>query len=223
MNIQLNFGKLENEKLEFIKAGVNRNSCEICNKKAGLKIIDKNVIVDNICCESYAKIIGGALTTRNINNYAIEFRGKFLNTFCLLESFIDDIIDIHYLHFKIDIKEKVGKERSEIGIREKKQLFKICLDNYQTSKKINVEKIWGNLNNIINTRNHLAHWMVDTSEDSIKLIKKNKIRFVNRKERQIIEEDIFDAKKVMKYVMKIENLTTEIIEIYKFYTNYSKN
>ncbi|MFV7234728.1 hypothetical protein [Flavobacterium sp. ZB4R12] len=174
MNIQLNFGKLENEKLEFIKTRVNRNSCKICNKKADLKIIDGNVIVDNICCESYAKIIGGALTTRNINNYAIEFRGKFLNTFCLLESYIDDIIDIHCLHFKIDIEEKVGKQRSEIGIREKKQLFKICLENYQTSKNINVEKICGNLNNIINTRNHLAHWMVDLSEDSVKLIEKTK-------------------------------------------------
>lgn len=223
MDIQLNFGKLENEKLEFIKAGVNRNSCKICNKKADLKIIDENVIVDNICCESYAKIIGGALTTKNINNYAIEFRGKFLNTFCLLESFIDDIIDIHCLHFKIDIKKKVGKQRTEISIREKKYLFKICLDNYQTSKNINVEKIWGNLNNIINTRNHLAHWMVDISEDGVKLIEKNKIRFVDRKERQIIEEDIFDAKKVMKYVIKIETLTTEIIEIYKFYKNYSEN
>lgn len=223
MNIQLNFGKLENEKLEFIKTGVNRNSCRICNKKADLKIIDGNVLVNNICCESYAKIIGDSLTTRNINNYAIEFRGKFLNTFCFLESFIDDIIDIHCLHFQIDIKEKVGKQRSEIGIREKKQLFKICLDNYQTSNNINVEKIWGNLNNIVNTRNHLAHWTVDTSEDSVKLIEKNKIRFVDRKERQIIEEDIFDAKKVMKYVMKIENLTTKIIEIYKFYRNYSEN
>lgn len=223
MKIQVNFGKLETDKLEFIKVGVNRNSCRICDKKADLKILDGNVIVENVCCESYAKIIGGALTTRNINNYAIEFRGKFLNTFCLLESFIDDIIYIHCLHFNIDIKEKVGKQRSEIGIREKKQLFKICLDNYQTLKNVNIEKIWGNLNNIINTRNHLAHWMVDTSEDSIKLLENNKIRFVDRKERQIIAEDIFDAKKVMKYVIKIESLTTEIIEIYKFYRNYSKN
>lgn len=223
MNIQLNFGKLENEKLEFIKAGVSRNSCEICDKKAHLKILDGNILVDNVCCESYAKIIRGALTTRNINNYAIEFRGKFLNTFCLMESFIDDIIDIYFSHFNIDIKEKVGKQRSEIGIREKKQLFKICLDNYQTLKNVNIEKIWGNLINIINTRNHLAHWMVDTSEDSIKLLENNRIRFVDRKERQILEEDVFDAKKVTKYVMKIESLTTEIIEIYKFYKNYSEH
>jgi hypothetical protein len=208
MEIQLNFGKLDPEKAEFIKAGVNRNSCEACNKKAGFKIIDGIVIVENVCCDSYAKIIGGALTTRNINNYAIEFRGKFLNTFCLLESFIDDIIDIHCLHFNVDIEEKVGKKKSEIGIREKKKLFKICLDNYQSSKNISIEKIWGNLNNIIETRNHLAHWMVDTSEESINLIENHKIRFVDRKERQVIEEDIFDAKKVAQYVMKIESLTT---------------
>lgn len=222
MEIQLNFGKLEHEKLEFLKAGVNRNSCKACNKKADFKIIDRIVIVENVCCESYAKIIGGALTTRNINNYAIEFRGKFLNTFCLLESFIDDIIDIHCLHFNVDLEEKVGRKKSEIGIREKKQLFKICLDNYQSSKNISIERIWGNLNNIIETRNHLAHWMVDTSEESINLIEDHKIRFVDRKERQIIEEDIFDAKKVTKYVMKIESLTTEIIEIYKFYRDCQK-
>ncbi|MFV8332935.1 hypothetical protein [Flavobacterium sp. GSP14] len=222
MEIQLNFGKLDPEKVEFLKAGVKRNSCKTCNKKADFKIIDGIVTVENVCCGSYAKIIGGALTTININKYAIEFRGKFLNTFCLLESFIDDIIDIYCLHFNVDIEEKVGRKKSEIGIREKKQLFKICLDNYQTSTNISIEKIWGNLNNIIETRNHLAHWMVDTSEESINLTANHKIRFVDRKERQVIAEDIFDAKKVAKYVMKIESLTTEMIEIYKFYTDYQK-
>jgi hypothetical protein len=72
MEIQLNFGKLDPEKVEFLKAGVKRNSCKTCNKKADFKIIDGIVTVENVCCESYAKIIDGALTRSCANPFAFE-------------------------------------------------------------------------------------------------------------------------------------------------------
>jgi hypothetical protein len=216
------FGKLNDEKLDFIRERISVNNCEVCNEKASLKITEENVHVINICCGRFAEIIGASLTLRTINNYAIEFRGKFLNDFCVLENFIDAIIELHGFIYNLTPQEFFKKEIKEINTRERKELFKFCLDKYTELTKQNTNKIWGNINNLFEIRNQLAHWSTDSSESGLELIKKNKIRFVNMRQMEIIDEAIFDSKKVEIQINKAKNLVMELVVIFRYYRKFWK-
>lgn len=211
------FGKLNDEKIDFIRERISVNKCEICNKKASLKITEENVHIINICCVEFAEIIGASLTMRSINNFAIEFRGKFLNDFCVLENFIDAIIELHGFLYNLTPQEFFKKEIKEINTRERKELLKFCLDRFTELTKQNTDKIWGNINNLFEIRNQLAHWSTDSSGIGLELIKKNKIRFVNMRQMEIIDEAIFDAKKVEIQIDKAKKLVMELIVIFRYY------
>ena len=109
-NLKVKFKKLNENEINFLQERIAVNVCEICNKKANLEISENGVEVNNICCNKFAKLIGDSLTIRNINNTAIEFRGKFLNDFCILENFIDAIIEIHLFIFKLTPSSYFKKE-----------------------------------------------------------------------------------------------------------------
>ena len=76
---RLQYGQLSQEDIDFLKARVDVKLCPDCNLKGEFKIIDGIVTVDNICCRKFAVTIGDSLSIKNINNYAVTFRGKILN------------------------------------------------------------------------------------------------------------------------------------------------
>lgn len=219
-SIQIIFENLTEDKILFLKQGIKKNTCLICNKRPSFENINEKVFIRNICCEKYAKLINDSVDIRNINNYASEFRGKFLNEFCFLEAFVDYIIDSHCVLLNLKSNEILGKDVDDIGLREKKILLNVCLEYYQKETNLDISKIWGNFNNLIKTRNVLAHWEVDVSEKGLELLKnKKEIRFVNKKLMEIINTMNFNSKKVSDNVLKIKKLTSEMIVIYKFYRN----
>lgn len=217
--ISVDFGKLNTETLNFIVARVSENKCPDCAKKAEIRNIDGDVSVVNICCEKFAKTIGNSPSIENINNYAIEFRGKILNTFCLLENYIDAIIELNYAMYPVEFKGIYPSENNDgLNMREKKQLFKKCLDKYKSLTNTNVERLWGHFSNIVEKRNHLAHWAVDASSKGVELLNNRKsIRFINFKGPNIVDEDIYNSKKTFLLEQKIHKLTFDTIALYEFF------
>ena len=211
------FGQLSPEDIEFLKARMVVKLCPKCNQKADFTIVDENVVIDNVCCEKFARIIGDSLSVKNINKYAINFRGEIINTFCLLEVYVDTIITLTSAQFPDNFMGfDIPKVIVDLSMRDRKALFKICLKKYEELTAKNSGKIWGHFNNIVDKRNHLAHWPVDTSKTGLELLlKTNRIKFVNINGAQ--EEETFNSKTTFLLVQKIEKLTVDIIEVFKFF------
>lgn len=216
---RIDFENLSQENYDFLEARVLRKKCPDTehNLQALIKRVDNKVIIENVCCERFAIIIGNSLSVRNINDFAVHFRGKILNTFSILELCVDGIIELCSIQFMNDFPNGIPEE---LSMREKKQFFKICLQRYETLSKMNTDKIWGNFCNVVEKRNHLAHWTVDTSSEALILLQRKMIRFVNTKRLKIISEDIFDGKTTSELVLKIERLTNELGCLYKFFKNF---
>jgi hypothetical protein len=219
---RLQFGQLNQEDIDFLKARVNVKLCPDCKLKAEFKIINGTVTIDNICCRKFAVTIGDSLSIKNINNYAVTFRGKILNTFCLLETCVDTIITLVHAQYTADFSGiSVPKKTEDLNMRERKQLLKMCLEKYQTLTTNKVDIIWGHFNNIVEKRNHLAHWPVDVSKNALeRLEKSNRISFININGDK--EEDTYNSKTTQQLVDKIEKLTVEMIEVFKFFRDRRK-
>lgn len=225
MTYTVNFGILSIENIEYIKARVAVKKCNLCGKLARINLIDNKLSVDEICCEKFAKQIGDSLSIKNINDYAIKFRGKILNTFSTLEIYLDAIIELCSTHCSTDFKEILkGESTSELSMREKKKLFKICLEFYNNLTNENIEKIWGHFCNIVEKRNHLAHWAVDTSRDGLTLLEKtNKIRFVKMNRMVIVEKEDYNLLSSNQIEKKIGALTMETMRIYRFFVQLNES
>jgi Zn ribbon nucleic-acid-binding protein len=218
----LNFGTLKETDLDFLSKRIISKKCPDCQRKASIKITEEGIShIENICCEKYAKIIGNSISIRNINEYAISFRGVILNDFCLLEKFIDQIIEFCVILYPDEFS---LEDNFELQMREKKLYFQKCLDLYTIFTSNNITKIWGNFCNILETRNHLAHWPVDTSKNGVSLLlKKNKIRFLNSKKTEKTQIDDFDHKKVSKIQDSVKKNILEIINVYNYFELQIKN
>lgn len=216
---RIDFVDLSKDDYDFLKTRVQVKKCPNSShqSQAHIKKTDGKVIIENICCEKFAILIGNSLSIRNINEFAIQTRGEFLNTFSTLEVYVDATIELCSLLFASDFSNGVPVE---LNMREKKQLFQICLKRYSITTNTNIDRMWGHFCNVIEKRNHLAHWSVDTSSEALTLLKTKKVRFVNMKHLKIVSEDIFDGKSTSKLVMKIEKLTIETMGIYKYFRNY---
>ncbi len=136
-----------------------------------------------------------------------------------MENYVEAIIELTYSQYPLDFKEIYPNEfPDELSMREKKQLFKICLKRYQELTKINIDKVWGHFSNIVEKRNHLAHWSVDTTESGLSILStSNRIRFVNFKRMKIIDEVLFNSKTSFLLEEKIKSLTMDVIEIFKYF------
>lgn len=223
--ISVHFGKLNAENLKFVEARVAEKSCPVCVKKGEFRNNEGDISVVNICCERFAEIIGNSPSVKNINNYAIEFRGKIINTFCFLENFIDAIIENAYTQYPEEFIGIYPSENSDgLNMREKKRLLKKCLDKYNLLTNHNIEQLWGHFSNVVERRNHLAHWAVDASSKGVELLNNKKsIRFINFKSPNVHEEDIYNSKKTFLLEQKIKKLTLDIIAVHEFFRDHKKN
>lgn len=219
---QLQFGQLSQEDIDFLKARIDAKLCPDCKLKAEFKIINGTAVVNNICCKKFAVAIGDSLSIKNINSYAVTFRGKILNTFCLLETCVDTIIILVHSQFPADFDGmNIPRNTVDLNMKERKKLLKICLEKYQNLTTKNVDIISGHFNNIVDKRNHLAHWPVDTSKIALERLKKsNRISFININGDK--EEDTYNLKTTSILVDKIERLTVEMIDIFKFFRDRNK-
>ena len=220
--LRIEFGQLSAEDAEFLKARVDVKLCPDCNLKAEYLLVDGNVMIDNVCCENFAITIGDSITIKNINAYAIEFRGKILNTFCILERYIDQIISMTVEQYPVDFNvDGVPQMSKDINMRERKQLFKLSLNKYQELTTNNIDKIWGQFCILLEKRNVLAHWPVDTSSSALELLERsNRIKFVNMSGNW--EEETFNSMNTFNLVGKIEKLNVDIIDIFQFFHNRTK-
>lgn len=122
-----------------------------------------------------------------MNMQAIVFRGQIINAFTVLEGMIDGIL------LKTLSNEPDYSRDMNMGTR--KKLFNKFIQQYESEKGIELNGLMDKINNCIDKRNHLAHWVFDTTPQGIEAFVKSKVmKFVWTYNDEILGEEILTIK-----------------------------
>lgn len=143
-------------------------------------------------------------------------RGVFIHYFTRIEVLMDCIIrntafeseDTYYKYMDI--------LAPNMNMKTKLKLFKFCVEKYQNENGGNFSAMLQKLETIIDIRNKLAHWMLDTSQEGIDLYKKDyTFRFVKSKRdsppivytEQMLDNSKKDIDAIQEQILKIHIAT----------------
>ncbi|MEK6616215.1 MAG: hypothetical protein AABZ32_08915 [Bacteroidota bacterium] len=215
--VQIDFGIIDHETSERLSKLIAVAVCPICNSKTIILKEGEKTIVRPICHEKFADLIGITMNSHHIDKYAVDIRGKIINVFTLLEKFIDEIIRRKSFDSEADYDKYVNIFlRGEMTMKVKMQLFEICIAKYEKAHQVKCDGLLDSLNAIIDKRNHLVHWTVDTSKQGVEFfLNKNKIRFIFFDKKDKRHEECFDNDSAHKLEGSIKKLTFDVITIFK--------
>ena len=110
-----------------------------------------------------------------------ELRGHIIEPFTHIEVLINDIIRklLFESEFEYDSYMDI-LQKGELTMNIKKKLLKLCLNKFSIKKNIDIKELLELIDIVIDKRNILAHWTLDTSDEGQLLFKeKHKLRYVN--------------------------------------------
>lgn len=150
----------------------------------------------------------------NLGRTSLIIRGQILNVFTVIEALMDDIIakttfdtEQEYHNF-MDIV-----ERKDLSMPIKKKLFKICLDKYVAKYGHDLTMTKDNIDLIVDKRNVVAHWMVDTSAEGVSLYQNSQtVRFMKTaKNKKEMVYELFEKEYAQKLELKILEVQRQLI------------
>jgi len=117
-----------------------------------------------------------AQTQEQIQLASYFYRGQIVGDLIYLERLIDEIIAQHLCETRekqVEIFELIlGNER--MGFSNKIQVFEYIIKTYRQSLFTLNPKIFADLKNLNAERNIVAHYLLDTSENGIKVFEQNR-------------------------------------------------
>lgn len=152
-----------------------------------------------------------------ISRIAREIRGQIISIFTNTEALIDDIIrkttfeneDQYDTYMEI-------LQKGDLTMNVKKKLLKMCILKFEKKHTQDLSILKNQIDNVIDKRNNLAHWVVDTTVDGVSLFKeKNKIRLISFDKNRKKLEVYFDQPSAAALEKSIYEVTTLLIQMQK--------
>ena len=155
-----------------------------------------------------------------IENLSAALTGSLINHFSIIETLINHIIrkitfddEKEYDRYM----EILNKEQMTMNI--KKKLFKLCIEKYEMKYNKDLPITKKSLDNIIDKRNVLAHWMVDVSSEGRKTYEQSgrkEIRYLKHyHKRNENEYECFTLEKITNLSKSINAIHAEILNMVK--------
>jgi hypothetical protein len=92
----------------------------------------------------------------------------------------------------------------------------MCIDKFEKKYSQDLSLLKSQIDNVIDKRNKLAHWVADTSQDGISLYnEKSKIRLINLDKNKNKLEVYFDQPSAAALEKSIFEVTTSLINMQK--------
>lgn len=143
---------------------------------------------------------------------AIKCRGAFINDICHLEKLIDETISRYFC----DTNEKRGElleivlGNEKINFSNKVVTLKLLFEKQNPSIYVENPKMFNEITALIEQRNVLAHYMLDTTSEAFDKYKKDYIGFVKFKHNTktiwyTYEELIHKVEEINKHVLAFRN------------------
>lgn len=156
-----------------------------------------------------------------IQRIARQIRGQILEIFTNTEVLIDDIIRKTTFTTESEYDSYMEiLQKGELTMSVKKKLLKMCIDKFQLNYNQDLSILSDKIDNIIDKRNQLAHWLSDRSVNGINLFKeKSKIRLITTDKNRRILEVYFDHPSTKKLEEDIFTVTGSLILMQKTIDN----
>jgi hypothetical protein len=139
--------------------------------------------------------------TLQMQHHAMQIRGHFLNEFIFIERLIDEYLTRHFCDETQKRKELFEFIMCEnVAFEPKRLLLWHIMNIYDNAIYIKHKSKAEGMTTLMTTRNKLAHWMLDTSQEAHELFKLNKLqflRFKNKTERYPFTNEIMDDLQVI--------------------------
>ena len=152
----------------------------------------------------------------SMQHTSMLIRGLILDIFTVIEFLMDDII----AKTTFDTESEYDKFMAILEIRDlrmsvKKRLFKICIEKYETKYSKDLTLTKNNIDCVVEKRNVVAHYQVDTSDEGMALfINKQTIRYMAlTKDRKSMDYDSITKEESQKIRDLIFKMQFEIIEM----------
>lgn len=119
-----------------------------------------------------------AQTVLRMQDISVLMRGQILDVFTTIEKLMDEIIRKMPFENEPDYDKYMD---SDVPMTIKKKLFKMCIVKYeQLHPSHDLKNLKDQIDNIIDKRNVLAHWILDTKKEGIEIFKtKGVLRYFN--------------------------------------------
>lgn len=152
-----------------------------------------------------------------ISRIAREIRGQIINIFTNTEVLIDDIIrkTTFENEYQYDTYMEI-LQKGDLTMNVKKKLLKMCIHKFEKKYTLDLSILKNQIDNVIDKRNNLAHWVVDTTVEGVSLFReKNKIRLISFDKNRKKLEVYFDQTSAAALEKSIYEVTTQLIQMQK--------
>ena len=152
-----------------------------------------------------------------IQTLARDIRGQIINIFTVTEVVIDDIIRKTTFDNEAQFDTYMDIfNKGEMTMNVKKKLLKMCVDKFEKKHNQDLSKLKEQIDNVVDKRNKLAHWVVDTSLEGLALYKdKKKIRLFSIDKNRNRTDVYFDFDSTKELEANIYQITTTLITMQK--------
>ena len=143
---------------------------------------------------------------------ASSARGQVINVIASLETHMDIFLSQHFCSTTEKQDEMLELIFCRMGFRDKLQVFKFIIDNFQKDWGKKYSNFNADLGKLYDERNILAHYPLDTSPEGIDYIHKSgKVLLIKFKNKTNREE--FDEVRINKNLKQALNYSTAIGEL----------
>ncbi len=143
-------------------------------------------------------------------------RGQLISIFTSCEAIIDDIIKHNIFDNEHNFNQYMPMlVKGDLTMSQKKELLKFCIIRKKALKEESVRELVDILDLVVDKRNHVAHWILDTSEEGIVLFRKTKtLRLIQPKRiKGKLIFDSFSERSLPELERKFHALISILIEV----------